>query len=112
MLNCTIYYVDMVDIAIGAVLVLVLIIVAVYDYFEITAMKYCILKAMAAQSKAVEMSLHNLLKTRNDFKLLNRDFKNIEKIYLTSLNDYLIQRSDSDGRNLRREIFKKENLEL
>ncbi len=100
------------DITIGAALVLVLIIVVVYDYFEITAMKYCVLKAMADQSKAVEGALLNLLKTRNDFKLLNKDFKMIEKIYLTRLNKYLIQRSESDGRSLRREILRNENFEL
>lgn len=100
------------DITIGAALILVLIIVVVYDYFEITAMKYCVLKAMADQSKAVEGALLKLLMTRNDYKLLNKDFKMIEKIYLTSLNKYLIQRSESDRRSLRREILRNENFEL
>ncbi|WP_372678951.1 hypothetical protein, partial [Desulfosarcina sp.] len=80
------------NITIGAVLVLVLVVVMIYDYFEITAIKYCVLKAMASQSKAVERALHNLLKTRHDYKLLNKDFKKIEKIYLNSLNKYLIDR--------------------
>ena len=96
----------MIHITIGAVLVLVLIIVMVYDYFEITAMKYCVLKAMAAQSKAVERALHSLLKNRHDYKLLNKDFKRIEKVYLTSLNEYLIQRSKSDGPKLKKRNFK------
>ena len=102
----------MINISIGAVLVLVLIIVVVYDHFEITAMKYFVLKAMATQSKAVERALHNLLKTRHDYKLLNKDFKRIERVYLSSLNKYLVQRSKSDGRSLRREILRNENFEL
>ncbi len=100
------------NITIGAVLVLVLVVVMIYDYFEITAIKYCVLKAMASQSKAVERALHNLLKTRHDYKLLNKDFKKIEKIYLNSLNKYLIDRSEADGRSIKREIFNNENFEL
>ena len=102
----------MIFIIIGSLLVLVLTIVVLYDYFEITAMKYCLLKAMATQSMEVDRALHNLLKTRHEYKLLNKDFKKIEKVYLTSVNNYLIQQMDVDGRSLRREILIKENFEL
>ena len=96
---------------IGVLLVMVLIGVMIYDYMEISAMKYCVLKAMAAQSKTVDRALHKLLKTRHDYKILNKDFKTIEKVFLTNLNTYLVKRMDFDGPSLRRAILK-ENVDL
>ena len=96
---------------IGVMLVMVLIGVMLYDYMEISAMKYCVLKAMAAQSKAVDRDLHKLLKTRQDYKILNKDFKTMEKVFLTNLNNYLVNQMDSDGPSLRRAILK-ENVDL
>jgi hypothetical protein len=79
---------------------------------EISILKYGILKAMATQSKEVERALNNLLKTRDDYKVLNKDFKKLEKIYLTNLNAYLLQLSETDTDMLRREILKKDNFVL
>ena len=100
------------EIMIAVPCVLLLCLIVMYNYLEITILKYGILKAMATQSKEVDRALKNLLKTRDDYKILNKDFKKLEKIYLTNLNSYLIQFSDADTNMLRREILKKDNFEL
>ena len=100
------------EIMIAVPCVLLLCLIVMYNYLEITILKYGILKSMATQSKEVDRALKNLLKTRNDYKILNKDFKKLEKIYLTNLNSYLIQFSDADTNRLRREILKKDNFEL
>lgn len=93
---------------IGVMLVMVPIVAFIYDYMEISAMKYCVLKAMATQSKAVNKALHKLLKDRHDYKILNKDFKTMEKVFLTNLNDYFIKNMDSDGPSLRKAILKED----
>ena len=100
------------EIMIAGSSVLLLCLIVMYDYLEITALKYGVLKAIAAQSKEVERALKSLIKTKDDYKILNKDFKKLEKIYLTNLNAYLIQLSDADTNMLRREILKKDNVEL
>ena len=100
------------EIMIAGSCVLLLCLIVMYDYLEITALKYGVLKAIAAQSKEVERALKSLINTRDDYKILNKDFKKLEKIYLTNLNSYLIQLSDADTNMLRREILKKDNFEL
>lgn len=100
------------DILITALLVLFFFRLFVYNYFEITPLKYGVLKAMATQSKEVDRVLHELLKTKDDFKILNKEFKRFEKIYLTHLNIYIFQFKDTDSRTLRREILKTKNFEL
>ena len=84
----------------------------VYDYLEITLLKYGVLKAMATQSKDVDRALHEFLETRDDFKILNKQFKKFEKIYLTNLNIYIFKSNNTDSRTLRREILKNKYLEL
>lgn len=100
------------EIMIAVPCILLLCLIVMYNYLEITILKYGILKAMATQSKQVDRALKNLLKTRDNYKILNKDFKRLEKIYLTNLNSYLIQFSDADADMLRREILKKDHFEL
>lgn len=100
------------EIVIAGLFVLLLCLFVVYGYMEITTVKYGILKAIATQSKDVDSALKKLLKSKDDHKILNKEFKLIEKIYLTRLNSYLIQRSDADTDTLRREILKADNFEL
>jgi len=100
------------EFAIAALFVLALFLFVVYEYFEISALKYGVLKGMATQSKKVDKALQELLTTKTDNKILNNEFKKLERIYLTNLNLYLIQHMDADHLNLRREILNKENFEL
>lgn len=100
------------EIVIAGLSVLLICLFVIYDWLEITALKYGILKAIATQSKDVDSALQKLLKSKDGYKILNKEFKKIEKIYLTSLNSYLIQLSDTDTDTLRREILKKDNFEL
>lgn len=100
------------EIVIAGLSVLLICLFVIYDYLEITALKYGILKAISTQSKDVDSALQKLLKSKDDYKILNKEFKKIEKIYLTSLNSYLIQLSDADTDTLRREILKMDNFEL
>ena len=99
-------------ISITALFVLCFFLLFVYNYLEITPLKYGLLKAMATQSKEVDSALHEFLKTKDDFKVLNKDFKRFEKIYLSSLNIYIFQFNGTDNRTLRSEIQKKNNIEL
>jgi hypothetical protein len=104
--------VDEMEFMIAVPCILLLCWIVMYDYLEVSTLKYGILKALATQSKDVDRALKNLLKSRDDCKILNNDFKRIENIYLTSLNSYLIQHSDTDIKALRREILKIDNFEL
>jgi hypothetical protein len=100
------------EFVIGALFVLALFLFGVYEYFEISTLKYAILKAMAAQSKKVDRALQELLKTKDDYRIKNKEFKKIEKIYINNLNQYLIKHKDTDDSMLRRDILKKKNFEL
>lgn len=99
-------------IIITAPFVLFFFLLFVYNHLEITPLKYGVLKAMATQSKEVDSALHEFLKTKDDFKILNKEFKVFEKIYLTNLNVYIFQFQETDIRTLRREILSKKNFEL
>lgn len=100
------------EIVIAGLIVLLVCLFVGYDHMEITTLKYGLLKAIATQSKDVDSALEKLLKSKDDCKILNKEFKKIEKIYITRLNSYLIQRSDADIDTLRREILKTDNFEL
>jgi hypothetical protein len=100
------------EILIAGLFVLVIFLFVLYDYSEITALKYGILKAMATQSKEVDRALQKLIATKDDYKILNKEFKNLEKIYLTNLNSYLILFMETDSIALRRSILKKDNFKL
>lgn len=100
------------EFVIAALFVLALFRFVVYDYFEISALKYGVLKAMATQSKTVDRALQELLKTKDDDKIINKEFKKLERIYITKLNRYLMKHKDADAVILRRKILKKENFEL
>ena len=83
-----------------------------HRYLEISALKYGLLKAMATQSKAVDRELRSHLRRRRDCKILNKEYKKFEKIYLTHLNMYMFQFSGMDSGSLRKEILDGDPLEL
>jgi hypothetical protein len=100
------------EIFLAGLFVLVIFLFVIYDYLEITALKYGILRAIATQSKEVDRALEKLIANKDDYKILNKEFKNLEKIYLTRLNSYLIQFTDADRIALRKKILKKDNFRL
>lgn len=100
------------EILLAGLFVLVIFLFVIYDYLEITALKYGILRAIATQSKEVDRALEKLIAAKDDYKILNKEFKKIEKIYITSLNSYLIQLPDADSIALRNIILKKDNFKL
>jgi len=67
---------------------------------------------MATQSEEVNRALQKLLNAKGDYKIINKEFKKLEKIYLSSLNLYLIDRRGADGPTIKREILKNENFKL
>jgi hypothetical protein len=84
----------------------------VHGYLEITPVKYGVLKAMASQSERASRTLHELLEIKSDYKISNKDFKKVEKIYINDLNRYLFQFRGADVLTLRREILMPDRLEL
>lgn len=96
----------------ATVFVLVIFLFVIYQYLEISALKYGVLKGMATQVMAVDRALQALLKTKDDYKIINMEFKKLENIYLTKLNLYLIEHKDADSLKPRREILNTENFEL
>jgi hypothetical protein len=100
------------EIFLAGLFVLVIFLFVIYDYLEITALKYGILRAIATQSKEVDRALEKLIAAKDDYKILNKEFKKIERIYLTSLNSYLIQLPDADSFTLRNIILRKDNFKL
>ena len=84
----------------------------VYGNMEITPLKYCVLKSMAAQSKAVGGELTKLLDHKSDYKVLNKEFNRLEKIFVGKLNNYLFKFRHSENQVIRKEILKANKLEL
>ena len=89
-----------------------LLLLRVHGHLEITPVKYGILKAMACQSKRADRALRQLLQGRNDCKIINKEFKRVEKIYITDLNRYLFQFNGAGSIFLRREILREDRLTL
>ena len=96
----------------AAVLFLVFVLFLIHDFLEISTLKYGLLKAMTMQSKDVERELQALLKIKGDAKILNGEFRKLEKIYLSRLNLYLMKTIGEDDSVARREILRKDKLEI
>lgn len=94
------------------ILALILFRLLVYGNLEITPLKYCVLKSMAAQSKAVDSELTKLLDCKTDYKVLNKEFSRLEKIFVGRLNTYLLEFRHSDNLVIRKEILETNKLEL
>lgn len=97
---------------ISTLCVLLFFLLVVYDNLEITPMKYAVLRAMATQSREVDRSLHDFLRTKDDFKIMNKEYKRFQKIYLANLNVYILKFGDAGNRMLRKEILSMKNIEL
>ena len=97
---------------ISTLFVLLFFLLFVYDNLEITPMKYAVLRAMASQSGEVDRSLHDFLRTKDDFKSMNKEYKRFQKIYLANLNVYILKFGEADNRMLRKEILSMKNIEL
>lgn len=95
-----------------ALLVLFALLLILHDHLEISVLKYGLLKAMAVQSKAVDRALKLRLETKKDCKILNKEYKKLEKIYLSHLTMYTFQFRGMDNGTLRKEILHGDQLEL
>ena len=95
-----------------SILALFLFRLLVYRNLEITPLKYCALKSMAAQSKAVDSELTKLLDHKTDYKILNKEFSRLEKIFVGRLNTYLFAFRHSENMVIRKEILKTNKLEF
>jgi hypothetical protein len=84
----------------------------VYANLEITPLKYCVLKLMASQSAAVSHELINLLNHKADYKILNKEYKRLEKIFVGRLNTYLFEFRHSEIQVIRKALLKTNKLEL
>ena len=100
------------ELAITALLVLLVGRFFVYNYLEISPLKYGVLKAMASQSREVNQALKRRLNDNSDLKILNKEYRNFERIYLASLNVFLLQFKASDNVSLRKEILETEQLQF
>ena len=96
----------------AALFVLALFSIVIYNQLEISMLKYGLLKALATQSKVVDGALQELFATKDNYKITNKEFRRIEKLYLKQINLYLIRNDAVDDTTLRRDIFKKDRLEL
>jgi hypothetical protein len=95
-----------------SILTLILFRVLIFGNMEITPLRYCVLKSMASQSKAVDSELTKLLDHKSDYKILNKEFSRLEKIYVGRLNTYLFAFRHSENQVIRKEILKTNKLEL
>ena len=84
----------------------------IYGFWEISALKYGLLRAMATQSDAVDRALRELLREKVHDKLCNRDYRRLERVYLTSVNAYLLRHGSLDDASLRRSILRDKRLTL
>ena len=67
---------------------------------------------MANQSKDVANELEKLLSKKTDYKIINKEFKRLEKIFVGNLNNYFFEIRQSDIQEFRKRILKTTNLEL
>jgi hypothetical protein len=96
----------------AALFVLALVYVVIYNQVEISILKYGMLRALASQSKVVDSALQELLATKDDHRITNKEFRRIEKIYLNRINLYLLRHQDVDDTVLRRDILTSKRFEL
>ena len=57
------------EIFLAGLFVLVIFLFVIYDYLEITVLKYGILRAIATQSKEVDRALEKLIANKDDYKI-------------------------------------------
>jgi hypothetical protein len=100
------------EFGIAALLVLLAGRLFVYNYLEISPLKYCILKAMTSQSKELDQALQELLMNKPDLKILNKDYRSFEKMYLASLNIFILQYNESDSFSLRKGILQNKRFQI
>ena len=96
----------------AALFVLALVYVVIYNQVEISMFKYGILRALASQSKVVDNALQELLTSKDDYRIKNKEFRRIEKLYMHRINLYLLRHQDVDDTMLRRDILKSKPIEL
>ena len=99
-------------IALFLLVLFAIVIYDIYDHLEISILKYGLLKAIASQSTEVDKALRDLLRTRDNHKIVNKEFKYFEKLYLRNLNNFLIKRYNADNRTIRQEILLKKDIIL
>jgi hypothetical protein len=95
-----------------ALCLLVLVFFTIYDRLEISTLKYGLLKAIAAQSKEVDKALSEMLYEKDGNKILNKDYRKLEKLYISDLNIFLLRRFDEGCRSIRNEILSKKDFLL
>jgi hypothetical protein len=95
-----------------ALCLLVLVFFPIYDHLEISTLKYGLLKAIAAQSKAVDTALSEILYEKENNKILNKDYRKLEKLYISDLNLFLLRRFDEGCHSIRNEILSKKDFLL
>jgi hypothetical protein len=104
--------IDKMEFGIAAFLVLLAGRFFVYNYLEISPLKYGILKAMASRSKELDLALEELLMNRPDLKVLNKDYRTFEKRYLASLNMFILQHKELDRISLRKRILQNKRFQI
>jgi hypothetical protein len=96
----------------AALFVLVLLIVVIYNQSEISMLKYGVLRALATQSKVVDSALQELIATKDNHRITNKEYRRIEKIYLTRINVFLVQHDAVDDTVLREAILNNKRFQL
>lgn len=96
----------------AALFVLALVCVVMYNHAEISLMKYGLLRALASQSEVVDSALRELLTTKVDYRITNKEFRRIEKLYIHRINLYLLRHENVDSAVLRRDILINKRFEL
>lgn len=84
----------------------------VYNYLEISPLKYGILRAMASQSRELDQALQELLMDKPDLKIVNKDYRTFEKIYLANLNMFILQYHESGRFSLRKGILQNKRFQI
>jgi hypothetical protein len=100
------------EIGITALLVFLVGRFLVFNYLEVSPLKYGVLKAMASQSRELDQALQELLNNKPDLKILNKDYRIFEKIYLANLNMFIFQNNASDSFSLRKEILQNKRFQI
>jgi hypothetical protein len=95
-----------------ALFVLALVCVVMYNHAEISLVKYGLLGALASRSEVVDTALRELLTTKDDYRITNKEFRQIEKLYIHRINLYLLRHENVDGAVLRRDFIENKRVDL
>ena len=82
----------------------------IYSNLEITPHKYWLIRAMVRESQGVDDALKELLKEKQNYKILNKEFSVLENTFIKECNQLILMSWGTNNTTLRKEILNRESF--